>query len=64
MGHSEWNFGNIPYGEKWRDGRRLFHTGVNQSVVKRYKSLQIRSARALVKQLCNNPDDVQHLIRQ
>lgn len=64
MGHGSWDFGTQNYGNQWRESRRLFHTGVNQSEVKRYKGLQIRSAHAFVKQLRNGSDNVQTLIRQ
>lgn len=60
----EVNFGLRQYGDHWRQSRRIFHSGVHQGVIPKYQSVQIRSARALLKQLRENSDDLHALVRK
>lgn len=64
MGTAAWNFGVQPYGDPWRKGRRLFQSGVHQSVVPKYQGLQTRSARLLLKQLRKNSNDLHASVRE
>ena len=64
MGFNAWNFGAQEYGDQWRQGRRLFHSAVHQGVVSKYQSVQIRSARELLKQLQKNSDDLHATVRK
>lgn len=64
MGVSSWSFSAQEYGDQWRRGRRLFHSGVHIGVVPKYQRLQIRSARAFLKQLRENSDDLHASVRR
>lgn len=64
MGYDKWQFGLQPYGEAWRTGRRVFHAGVHQGVVHKYEPLQIQSARAFLKRLRADPNDLHSAVRE
>jgi len=64
MGFGAWNFSSQEYGDKWRHNRRLFHSGVNQGVVSKYESVQIRNVRLFLKRLQDNPDDFYPSVRK
>jgi len=64
MGFGAWNFGLQEYGDQWRQGRRLFHSGVHQGIVSKYHSVQIRNARTFLKQLRENSDDLHTSVRK
>ena len=63
-GLSSWNFSAQEYGDQWRRGRRLFHSGVHIGVAPKYQRLQIRSARAFLKQLREKSDDLHASVRK
>lgn len=64
MGFGAWNFSAQEYGDKWRQNRRLFHSGVHQGVVSKYQSVQIRNVRAFLKRLQESSDDFFPLVRK
>lgn len=64
MGFAEWDFVLHPYGEKWRHDRRLFHSVTHMNVAPKYEKLQTRCARAFLKQLHTNSNDLRDSIRK
>ncbi|KAJ8079586.1 hypothetical protein PM082_011173 [Marasmius tenuissimus] len=59
----ERNFGLMEYGEEWRVRRRLFDQMFNPTASKRYHPRLAVATRALLKNLCENPDNLHGHIR-
>ncbi|KAL0958951.1 hypothetical protein HGRIS_014263 [Hohenbuehelia grisea] len=58
----DWSFGHMPYGERWRRHRKLFHRQFQPSVVNSFFPIHIRETHALLKRLLDTPDDmINHL---
>ncbi|KIJ43059.1 hypothetical protein M422DRAFT_98165, partial [Sphaerobolus stellatus SS14] len=49
-------FALLPYGEAWRQQRKLISHGFSQAMLPRYYSLQEKEARILVRNLLENPN--------
>ncbi|KAJ3555828.1 hypothetical protein NM688_g2361 [Phlebia brevispora] len=47
----DWNFSILPYGQRWRDRRRVFHHYFNQNAVAHYHPVQLRETRAFLQRL-------------
>lgn len=47
-----------PYGEHWRAERRLFHSQAHQNAAPKFRGVQLRQARMLLKQLVEDPGAV------
>jgi len=58
-----WNFALQTYGEPWRTRRRMFHSGMQLSIVPKYEGLQLRQARVFLKQLAADSDDLATIVR-
>lgn len=53
----------LPYGELWRDSRRLFHQHFTANVVPRYHPRIVKGTRRLLLRLLATPDDFMAHIR-
>ncbi|KAI0739410.1 cytochrome P450 [Daedaleopsis nitida] len=53
----------LPYGEEWRIQRKLAHSALSPSAVRKYYTIQEDLAATLGKQLLDNPDDFFNHIR-
>lgn len=60
----EWNFSIQEYGDSWRKGRRIFHSGAHQGIVPKYESLQMRSSRKFLKTLNEDSSDLHEAVRK
>lgn len=58
-----WTMSGMPYGEGWRERRRIFHHHFHLEVSKNYRELQIRSNFAFLRALLENPRDFMNHIR-
>jgi cytochrome P450 len=61
-----WNFSLMPYGERWRQRRKMLHAHVQSSVVSQYQPIQIRAARELAHELLTvlpSPETLPALVR-
>lgn len=59
MGVAAWDFVLVPYGERWRKDRRLFHSQMHLNAAPRFKSVQAHQARKFLKQLVDHSDDLE-----
>ncbi|KZT24415.1 cytochrome P450 [Neolentinus lepideus HHB14362 ss-1] len=57
------NFAFMPYGKRWRDGRRIFHQHFNQGSTPRYHHAFSRQTRRLLYSLLTEPEDFLRHIR-
>ncbi|KIJ25389.1 hypothetical protein M422DRAFT_273670 [Sphaerobolus stellatus SS14] len=55
---SGWDFAlvTLPYGSTWRKHRQAFHQYFNMNVAPKYRSMQLKGARGLLRQLLDCPD--------
>ncbi|EIW87220.1 cytochrome P450 [Coniophora puteana RWD-64-598 SS2] len=53
----EYNSVLLPYGERWRNHRRLFHQACRPEAAHAYRPAQLRLARQLVQSLLEDPQD-------
>ena len=60
MGIYSWSIINVPYGNQWRRGRRLFHEFLNVKAVTNYDDYQRKHARRFLSRLAETPDDFLH----
>lgn len=52
----------MPYGEEWRDSRKLINMALSQSAIKKYHAVQEDIAALLNKDLLEKPNDfISHL---
>ncbi|KAF8918429.1 cytochrome P450 [Mucidula mucida] len=59
-----WNFAFGPYGDSWREHRKLAHIELqSKSASERYQPLELRGARFLLQTLMDDPDDFSDHIR-
>lgn len=58
-----WMISAMPYGERWRKTRRIFHQYFNIGAVHHYQEIQLRDARSFLKHLHENPERFFHHIR-
>lgn len=57
-----WSFGMMNYGERWKKHRKVFHQFFNQNAVDKYRPVQTREGRMLLRRLLKNPDGfLQHI---
>jgi cytochrome P450 len=47
----KWPIAMIPYGERWRHARKLFHAHVHQGVADRYHPAQLDAARRFIRDI-------------
>lgn len=52
---SDFNAGLMPYGERWRLHRRIFHQAFRQAEIPTYHALQLRSAHKMLFSLLQDP---------
>ncbi|KAF5381630.1 hypothetical protein D9615_005548 [Tricholomella constricta] len=58
----DWTFGHMPYGERWKAHRRMFHRQFQQSVAPAHWPVQRKEAHALLRRILDSPDDlIDHL---
>ncbi|KAF8066895.1 cytochrome P450 [Lyophyllum atratum] len=58
----DWTFGHMPYGERWKAHRRMFHRQFQQSVAPVHWPVQRKEAHALMRRLLDSPGDlIEHL---
>ncbi|PFH49608.1 hypothetical protein AMATHDRAFT_76109 [Amanita thiersii Skay4041] len=58
----DWSFGHMPYGEKWKTHRKMFHQQFQQSVAPIHWPTQTREAHVLIRSLLYSPQDlINHL---
>ncbi|KAJ6518519.1 cytochrome P450 monooxygenase [Mycena vulgaris] len=58
----EWVFAFSAYGALWREGRKLFHSQFQESVVPDLRPLQIKSAHNVLRRIIASPEDlIRHL---
>ncbi|KAF8524543.1 cytochrome P450 [Hysterangium stoloniferum] len=60
----DWSFVLMPYGDRWRRNRRMFHQHFYPGAIKAYQPLQIKHARDLLKRLQETPHDFMDHTRQ
>ncbi|KAJ7672132.1 cytochrome P450 [Mycena polygramma] len=53
----DFNFGLMPYGEKWRQYRRLFHQHFRQDAAVAFRPIQLRKIHDSLGSLLNTPED-------
>jgi cytochrome P450 len=53
---------SMPYGDVWRQRRRLTHTALNTEIVKRYEEMQARHMKDLIESLIDCPQDFMEAI--
>jgi len=58
-----WNMAFQQYGLRWRSHRRTFHDYFHPNIVNKYQSVQITTARVLLRRLLGSPDDFMQHIR-
>ncbi|KAL0958977.1 hypothetical protein HGRIS_014290 [Hohenbuehelia grisea] len=56
-------FAFMPYGDWWRQHRRLFHAYFHPNVVGKYQSIQRRESKAFLRRLLHSPSDFMYHIR-
>lgn len=57
-----WAMSSMPYGEPWRERRRVFHHHFHLEASKQYRDLQTRSNIAFLRALLRTPDDfIEHI---
>ncbi|EIW86006.1 cytochrome P450 [Coniophora puteana RWD-64-598 SS2] len=52
----DFNTGWIPYSDKWRLHRRIYHQALRQEIVPKYRPMQLRQAHKLLEDLLDRPD--------
>ncbi|KAG2366781.1 cytochrome P450 [Suillus spraguei] len=52
---SDFNVGLMPYGDKWRLHRRVFHQAFRQAVIPTYHAVQLRAAHKMLFNLLQDP---------
>ncbi|PPQ69644.1 hypothetical protein CVT24_001217 [Panaeolus cyanescens] len=57
------NFVFLPYGNKWRKYRRVFHDFFHSGVINKYQPILVKEAHAFLRSLLQAPKDLQHHIR-
>ena len=60
----DFNFAFLPYGPEWRACRKMFHQHFQPDVVRKYRPIQLRQARALLGWILGSPRDTAHHIRR
>jgi cytochrome P450 len=58
-----WPLSRMPYGDRWRRGRKLLHAHVHQGVVCRYHSIQLASARRFAQDILSVKTDKEALAK-
>jgi len=54
----------MPYGEYWREHRRLFHQEFHPTATLRYRPQEVKGTHQLLRRLLNTPDDWMSHLRQ
>ena len=54
---ADWPLGFMPYGNRWRTHRRLFHRFFNVSTVERFDPRLFKGIRSFLKRLAESPED-------
>ena len=62
MGH-DWNFGFMPYGERWRQHRRVVWQQMYPRAITKYESLQEEAIHRLLLRLLLRPQEMNAHIR-
>lgn len=58
----DWSFGHMPYGERWKAHRKIFHAHFQSSVVSVYWPIQLKEAHKLLRRLLHEPEELlEHL---
>ncbi|KAG6888048.1 hypothetical protein C0995_010909 [Termitomyces sp. Mi166 len=58
----DWTFGHMPYGERWKAHRRMFHRQFQQSVAPVHWPTQRKEAHSLLRSLLDSPQElIEHL---
>ncbi|KAJ8689905.1 hypothetical protein PTI98_012762 [Pleurotus ostreatus] len=52
----DWSFGHMPYGDRWRAHRKMFHTQFQPSSVSQFWPIQLKEAHAILRRLLDEPD--------
>ncbi|CAL1701205.1 unnamed protein product [Somion occarium] len=60
----DFNLGLMPYSQKWRNHRRMFHQYFNQNEIHKYQAVQIRECRAFLQQALDSPENLAQHVRQ
>ena len=63
MGLWDWDFVLLPYGERWREKRRLFHSQLSPSSAPEFQSVQLRQAHLFLKELVNHSNQLAVTVR-
>ncbi|GLB41181.1 putative cytochrome p450 [Lyophyllum shimeji] len=59
----DWTFGHMPYGERWKAHRRMFHRQFQQSVAHIHWPVQRKEAHSLMRRLLDSPDNLMEHLR-
>jgi len=54
---ADWSLGFLPYGNRWRIHRRLFHKFFNVSAVERFDPRLFKGIRDFLRRLAEFPED-------
>jgi hypothetical protein len=63
MGFS-WNFAFMPYGQSWKDHRKIFHQELNLTGVIRCRPHILVVTRKFLRAILQSPDDFMEHLRQ
>ena len=58
----EWFHPTTPYGDYWREGRKLLDRSLRASTVVQYRPMQLAKTHDLLSQLLSDPESFQHQI--
>lgn len=53
----DFNMGLMPYGETWRNQRKIFHKAFRPEAAISYRPIQLNSVYALLRSLLESPED-------
>ncbi|KAF9462161.1 cytochrome P450 [Collybia nuda] len=60
----DWDMAHMPYSDRWRQHRKMFHQYFRPQAVPAYQQIQVEATTTLLRQLLEAPDDFREHIRQ
>jgi len=60
----DWLFSSMPYGQRWRDHRMLFHQHFRPNVISQYHPIILEETHVILRNLLKHPDDFARHIRR
>ena len=59
-----YDFGFMPYGERWKERRKIFHQEFNTTAAAKHRPAELSGARDLLGRLLDTPNDFMNHLRQ